>query len=274
MLGENEEMRQRTIQLRAGAKADQGIVEGYITTFDDPYPIGPRTRESIKRDTFDLSKPVPMFYEHDWKAGPIGVSRSIVADDKGLLAEFELFVDESERARTVMRAMKAGAMNEFSVGFLADPSDITRERSADGDIEVINNGELLEVSVVVRGANPNTELVSTRATVPGVAPIDPSTGLPAGEGVEEEKPTRATVMAALGQAVADALELGMEEQLQPLLKTLIATLGGPSQPAPAEQPAPGAPAAPPAPPAAAPAQRSLDLTPSALRAIAAAQGQS
>jgi hypothetical protein len=75
----------------------------------------------------------------------------------------------------------------------------------------------------------------------------------------DAKPTKSGVMAALAKAVADAADLKMLDALPQLLKTFITTLEEVPA-APAEAPAP--PAAPPAVPA-----RSVDLSPTLLRAL-------
>lgn len=246
------DLRSRAISLRASDK-EEGVVRGYVTTFDDPYAIGHKRSEVIKRGAFDVTRAIPLMFEHDHAAGPIGVSRSLTEDDKGLLAEFELFRDV-ERGRAVWLAMRAGALQEFSIGFYADKVET---RSADGkEIEDIEKGTLVEVSSVLKGANPNTETVSVRA-VPMAAPaVDPGAvaGIPGAGTVEggleeEEKPTRAGVLSKIGELVELAMELNMEADLPKIVgqyvKLLAATPG--QEQAPPPPAAPGAPAAPAAP---------------------------
>lgn len=261
----NEEIRYRRFELRAAEGLGEGVVRGIVTTFDDPYPIGRGRREVITRSTFDLGNAIPLFYEHNWSAGPIGVSRSLTAGPDGLEAEFELFIEDDPRARSVWRAMKARALKEFSIGFL--PQEITEERSTEHTTEKITKGDLIEVSSVVRGANPGTETLSTRAVVPGApdpnAPLDPATGLPA---VEEEKPTKAQLLAQVAEAVQLAIDLDMAEALPKIVKQYLDLL---VEAAPAPVVDPNAPPAAPAAPAAPPAARSFpaDLSPSLFRAL-------
>ena len=263
----NQEIRHRRFELRAAEDLGEGVVRGVVTTFDDPYPIGRSLREVITRSTFDLSQSVPLFFEHRWGDGPIGVSRSLAAGSDGLEAEFELFLDDP-RARSVWRAMKAGALREFSIGFM--PTELTEERSAEHTTEKIIKGDLIEVSSVVRGANPNTETVSTRAVDPAAAAappaIDPATGLPVE--AEEEQPTKAQLLGQVGEVVQLALDLDMGEALPKIIKQYLDLLA--PEPAPAQL-APAAPGAPAAPPAAPPAARALpdDLSPSLFRALSA-----
>lgn len=253
-------LRHRRIELRASS-TEEGVVTGVVTTWDDPYKIGRERSEIITRSTFDLSKPVPLFYEHDWSAGPIGVSRALKKGEQGLEAEFELFLTDSERARAVWRAMKAGALREFSIGFMVEAKDIAEARSEGGHVtETIKSGDLLEVSSVVRGANPKTDTLSTRAVPPApvAAPaVDPATGMPL-PGEEEEKATRAQVIAKIAELVDMANELGMTDQLPLIVKQMITNLAPPPAPAPA--PVSGQTPVPPVAPARA-------MSPSMLRAL-------
>lgn len=251
------DLRSRAVELRASEK-EEGVVRGYVTTFDDPYPIGHKRSEVIKRGAFDVKRAIPLMFEHDHAAGPIGVSRSLTEDDRGLLAEFELFRD-TERGRAVWLAMRAGALQEFSIGFYADQIET---RSADGkDTEEIEKGTLVEVSSVLKGANPNTETVSVRA-VPVVAPaVDPGAvaGVPGAgtveDGTEEEKPTKAGMLSKVGELVELAIELNMEGELAKIVTQyvkLLASTPGQEQTAPPAQPGAVAPA-----PAVVPAGRGL-----------------
>lgn len=246
---------------------------GYVTTFDDPYPVGRGLREVIKRDTFDLSKPVPLFFEHDWKAGPVGVSRSLTTDSLGIKAEFELFVEDDQRARSIYRAMKAGALEEFSIGFLPapGPDSISRSRSGDVTTETIKKGELLEVSSVVRGANPSTETVSVRAVPPMPAAIPgapPAPGAPLDPSIMDDKPTKAGLVTKAAELVEMAIELHMADQLPDVIKQAMKILVEAAPAAPAVPNDPNAvPAAPPAAPPAPPQRSDFAMTDSLRQAL-------
>lgn len=268
----NDSTRTRSIELRAKDGTEEGIVTGLVTTFDDPYPIpGAQGRsEIIQRGTFRTDRPIPMFWEHNWSAGPIGVSRSLTETSKGLEAEFELFMDDP-RARAVWRTIRAGAATEFSIGFMVD--EIVEERSGNKVTERIVRGDLLEASSVIRGANPSTELLATRA-VPAVPAaggvLDAAATAAPDPAMEEDKPTTGSLMSDLYELVADADELGLLDQLPNLLKQALAVID--SQKAAAAPPPPAAPAAAPAAVPAVPARTALpaDLHPDVLRALLAA----
>lgn len=160
------EVRYRSFQMRAAEDAPEGVVEGYITVFDTAYPIGLGLREQIEPGAFDGSLAesggvIPIYYQHDHRTGgtPIGAGE-VTRDDKGYVVRAELFIEDDSKARSVWRAMSKGALREWSVGFTTpEDGDVVRDR----DLEKIARGDLMEASVVLRGANPDTETLAVRS---------------------------------------------------------------------------------------------------------------
>lgn len=151
------------IELRAQADGPEGVLVGYASVFDAQYRIGYGLKESITKGAFakslsDRDGVLPIFYEHDWD-NPIGYA-SAKEDQKGVHVEATLFVDFNERARSVYEAAKAGALREWSIGFY--PTTIRKDEE-DPSLEHVEEGELVEASVVVKGANPKTEMVEVRS---------------------------------------------------------------------------------------------------------------
>lgn len=143
-----------------------GVLEGYASVYGTPYNVGWGMKESITADAFSdslrqRSGIVPVFYQHDWD-NPIGHARA-TEDAHGLSVEAQLYTDSVERARSVFRGAAAGSFREWSIGFI--PTTI-RLDSDDSNLEHIDAGELLEVSVVVKGANPETEMLKVRLWTP------------------------------------------------------------------------------------------------------------
>lgn len=156
----------RTFEVRAAEDGSEGVVEGLVTKFGTEYPIGFGLRESIEPGAFDGSLEssggvIPIYAQHDHKHGgtPIGVG-TVTRSDDGYKVRAELFIDDDPKARSVYRAMKARALREWSVGFVTpNESDVVRVR----DLEKIVRGDLMEASVVLRGANPDTETLAVRS---------------------------------------------------------------------------------------------------------------
>ena len=154
-------MRYRSALLRAVEDGPDGTVEGYITTFGNAYDIGWGLREIIQAGAFDESmlsrdSVLPILYEHDHRQPPVGIA-TLSADTHGIIARTQMFMDDP-RARAAFQAMQAGALREWSIGFSAD--EILYDQRE--DIETIVRGDLVEASVVLRGANPQTETLSIR----------------------------------------------------------------------------------------------------------------
>lgn len=146
--------------------APAGVLVGYATVFDTEYPILYGLIESITAGAFDESLKerdgiLPVFYEHDWRE-PIGYANA-ESDDRGVKVETTLFIDDVERSRAVWLGAKAGALREWSIGYLPTTIRIAKDEGERAEVEHIDKGELLEASVVVKGANPGTEMLNVRS---------------------------------------------------------------------------------------------------------------
>lgn len=176
------------------APEGEGRARALVTTFDRAYGIGPRTTETITRSTF-ADGPVPIYFQHGHSEVPVGHATATAAE-RGTELDVQFYLD-TERGLATYRAMNAGALKEWSVGFTAGPDDITVTRGADGTVnERIDRGDLLEVSVVLRGANPNTETLEVRAEVE-------VEDVPAAE-IEVEAPTAPAIPAELLDRIGEA----------------------------------------------------------------------
>jgi HK97 family phage prohead protease len=160
----SKSLRHLSVELRAATDAPEGVVVGYATVWNTEYPIGYGQKEVIQRgafaDSIKRQSNKPVYLEHDWKAGPIG-HLTAIEDETGLRIEAQLYIDTSERARNVFRAMQAGAMCEWSVGFLPDADGIKSDGKRPG-LDIVTRGDLREASVVNMGANPDTSTVEVR----------------------------------------------------------------------------------------------------------------
>jgi HK97 family phage prohead protease len=134
-----------------------GRVRGIASAYGVEYAIGAGIKERIERGAFAASiaeRPVvPLFGEHDWLT-PIGAA-TVSDSPVGLAFEGDLFLDV-DRARAIHRAAQAGAVTDVSVGFIPASDGVRRERH--GALEVVTRAEVVEVSIVLRGANPAASL--------------------------------------------------------------------------------------------------------------------
>lgn len=161
--------RRLSVTFRAAPDEGEGVLIGYATTYDNPYQVGAKTFESITRGAFDESLAeqdhvIPIFWEHTWteRKGtpqpPIGVARAR-SDEHGVHVHAQLFHEDLPAAKSVWLAAKAGGLREWSLGYAATE---VRQDPELRNLEHVDKGEILEASVVVRGA-ANTEMIAVRA---------------------------------------------------------------------------------------------------------------
>jgi HK97 family phage prohead protease len=147
----------RTTRFRASATTDSHIA-GLATTWGNVYSVR-GARERIERGAFaeDLARKRvrPLMWQADWST-PIGVA-TLSETDHGLQFVGELFTEDS-RVRNIQRLIEAGAITNVSVDYL--PTAPVRR---DGAVDVITRAELLVVSLVLHGTNPQARLSRTRA---------------------------------------------------------------------------------------------------------------
>lgn len=151
----------RRLQARAEPQG-RGIVEALVSAYDVEYGIGGGQREVVRRGAFsDVDGPVPVYAQHNHERGrpPIGTTEDAHETDRGLVVRARLFLDDSEDARATYAALQAGALTEWSVGFI--PTEV-REEDRGNLVEVLD-AELREVSTVLVGANPDTDTLAVRA---------------------------------------------------------------------------------------------------------------
>lgn len=134
----------------------EGILRGYAATYGESYKTGPRSTETIQRGAFDADLAgkggvIPVYASHGWakasNEAPIGVAHVRSDGDRVEITEANLYIDTDPKAMSVWRSVKDGGLREWSVGFR--PTDVSFGRTRSD--EFIEKGELLEVSVVLKG---------------------------------------------------------------------------------------------------------------------------
>lgn len=152
-------------RLLEGDDVEPGAFECIASTYNVEISAGWGWRELMLPGCFAeclAENPmIPVFWQHDWYAGPIGVAEA-TEEPELLRCVGRLFL-EDQRVPSIYEAMKANAVREWSIGFYANEILTTDD---DKYLEQIVKGDLAEVSSVVRGANPVTETVDLRRRVP------------------------------------------------------------------------------------------------------------
>lgn len=158
------------------AKEDEKIVEGYATTFDEPYTLYSYkdergkthvVREKVDREAFRGTDMSDVIFQYD-HAGRVFArlsngTLSLDEDEHGLKVTAEL--GGTEIGRNLYEEIKGGYTTKMSFGFTVTDDDI----QPDGDdyLRTIKRiGRLYDVSAVSLPANDFTE-ISARSHVDG-----------------------------------------------------------------------------------------------------------
>ena len=153
------------------------IVEGYATTFDQPYELfrdkDMTVNEQVLRSAFDETDmtDVIMQYDHEGRvfARIANGTLELEADDHGLKIRANL--GGTEIGRQLFEEIQGGYTNKMSFGFTVTGDERKITRDADGHVTVLRTitkiGKLYDVSAVSLPANDATE-ISARMTSDGL----------------------------------------------------------------------------------------------------------
>lgn len=111
-------------------------------------------QERVERGAFDTTKTLPLLWGHDHKDIPIGRVTAMRDTDEGL--EIDAVLNNTDKGENVYRALKAGDVNSFSIGFIP-----VKDRNED-DVIVREKVDLREVSVVTFPAYSMASVTSVR----------------------------------------------------------------------------------------------------------------
>ena len=171
----------RVMQIfEARAVGDEGgqIVEGYATTFNQPYDLwnepGYVFREQVDRNAFDDTdmSDVIMQYDHEGRvfARTSNGTLELRTDDHGLHIRADL--SGTEIGRQLYEEIRGGYTDKMSFGFTVDEDErLIQEDNENGTMTVLRTikriGKLYDVSAVSLPANNATE-ISARSWCDGV----------------------------------------------------------------------------------------------------------
>ena len=157
------------------ADADEYMVEGYATTFDDPYHLyniddkGHDLKEHVLRSAFDNTDMSDVIFQYDHEgrvfARLSNDTLKLTVDDHGLLVR--AYLGGTEIGRNLYEEIKGGYTDKMSFGFTVAKDHM----SFDGDAYVRSIdaiGKLYDVSAVSLPQNNNTEIYSARKHIDGV----------------------------------------------------------------------------------------------------------
>lgn len=179
------------VSLKA-SNEDEGTAVALVSAFEvvDSYD------EMIMPGAFDKSleqfgdDPIPILWNHQW-----GVMDAHLAEgkgeitDEGLLVTMQFDMSDPTSAKA-FRLLKSKRIKEFSIGGFEPVDGIKRVEKDGQDVWAIYEFELVEVSLVLRGANPDTRLIDVKSAAELVAAVEQEDD---GDGVappaDEDHPT-------------------------------------------------------------------------------------
>lgn len=163
-------MEHKTKTFEIKARADEnGIIEGYFSTYDetpDSYGdiIAPGAfTETIKKRQ-DSGHPFPLCFNHDFSK-VIGAVDSVEDTEKGPFIKAH-FLD-TELAQDVRKMLQSEAIYQFSFAYdVLKRRDPTDEEKAAGVMNVLQEIELFEVSIVTVPANSHAVVTDVKSVEP------------------------------------------------------------------------------------------------------------
>lgn len=166
-----------TVFTAADDTGQSGRLKALVSAYGNKYRIGLATWHTIDHGAFAASiadqPAIPLYKEHDWTSGgvPVGHATATETDD-GLEIDGELYIDSDPIVKRLWEALKAGAIREYSIGYSVLTQTVDEE---DDEHFTVNEGELLEASAVLRGANPATKTlqVAKEIEAPTIKVVEP-----------------------------------------------------------------------------------------------------
>lgn len=154
---------------KTGQTLQEGQFSAYASTWTrTPDCYGDVVRKGAFADTLREWKAsgdsIPILYGHN-ESDPdynIGYVTDAVEDDHGLLVTGQLDTDTNPKAMQVYKLLKGHRLNQMSFGY--ETLDQGPADSPFGQCNELRAVKLFEVSIVPRGANPDTSIESVKST--------------------------------------------------------------------------------------------------------------
>jgi HK97 family phage prohead protease len=142
----------------------EGEFAGYAATFDQEPDlqgdvIAPKAFLQSIADWKARGAMPPLLWNHEWDtpASVLGVVTDMSEDSRGLLVTGQLDLTH-EPSVAVWKAMKAGRITAFSFAFAII------EEHKDGEVNVLDQLDILDVTITPSPANRNAQLVSVKTS--------------------------------------------------------------------------------------------------------------
>jgi len=176
----DREYRNMTLEIRTepnAAEEKKLIVEGYASTFDEPYTLYEgdnwKYQEIVDARAFDNTDMADVIMQYD-HAGRVFARKSnntltVTPDERGLFISADL--GGTELGRQLYEEIRGGYTNKMSFGFTVDGDEEVRAKDPDGYLTITRRitsvRKLYDVSAVSIPANDATS-ISVRNLTDGV----------------------------------------------------------------------------------------------------------
>jgi len=137
------------------ADGEKGIIEAYVSVFGNVDSYGDIIEQGAFAESLNEKLPVGV-WSHDWQQ-PIAKTLEAREDNHGLYIKGQLILGV-QKAKEAYELMKAGVIDEFSIGFYIEKYEINEV----DDTRIIKQINLIEWSPVIRGANSDTSLIALK----------------------------------------------------------------------------------------------------------------
>jgi len=125
------------MEARANAKEEEMIVEGYATTFNQPYDLftyqGVRYMEQVDPSSFEACDMDDVIMQYDHAGRVFARTRNgtlkLEVDDRGLKITADL--SRTDTARQLYQEIRAGMIDRMSFGFIVGADERTTTRDED-----------------------------------------------------------------------------------------------------------------------------------------------
>jgi uncharacterized protein len=144
-----------------GVDLDDGTFTGYASTWTrEPDSYGDVVdKGAFKKTIKEQRDRIKILWNHHFNE-PIGKPDELVEDEKGLLVKGRLVLGV-QRAREVLELMRAGVINEMSIGYDTVVEKIVGEGR--NRVRHLKEVRLYDVSPVTFAANPDAMIVDVKA---------------------------------------------------------------------------------------------------------------
>jgi HK97 family phage prohead protease len=142
----------------SGQFSGYGSVFGVVDAYGEIVAPGAfsKSLSALKKSGLAL----PILWQHD-TCTPIGSWLTLAEDDKGLLGDGDLWLDDAPNAKIAYRGMKAKAITGLSIGYYTISSDYNEKTG----VRTLNELDLVEISIVTNPANSDARIEAVKSVI-------------------------------------------------------------------------------------------------------------